>query len=107
MIEVVYNRKRHKVTVKGHARSGEVGHDLVCAAASALTYTLAANAENLRSGGQATKTVVRLDPGDAVIKCRTADKYKCVVSVIFDAICAGYELLARDYPENISYKLEK
>lgn len=107
MIEVTYSKKRHKVTVTGHARSGQEGHDLVCAAVSALTYTLAANAENLRSHGQVSKAVIRLDPGDAVIKCRTTDKYKSVVSVIFDAICAGYDLLAQSYPENISYKIEK
>lgn len=107
MIEVTYSKKRHKVTVTGHARSGQEGHDLVCAAVSALTYTLAANAENLRSCGQVSKAVIRLDPGDAVIKCRTTDKFKSVVSVIFDSICVGFELLAANYPENISYKIKK
>ena len=107
MIEVTYHRKRHKVEVKGHARSGEAGHDLVCSAVSALVYTLAANAENLRKGGQVTKAVIRLEHGDAVIKCRTTDKFKSVVSVIFDSICVGFELLANSYPGNISYKITR
>ena len=34
MIDVTYDRKRLIVKVKGHAHSGEAGHDLVCAAAS-------------------------------------------------------------------------
>ena len=32
MIDVIYDRKRLIVKVKGHAQSGEAGHDLVCAA---------------------------------------------------------------------------
>ena len=44
MIDVTYDRKRLILKVKGHAHSGEAGHDLVCAAASILVYTLAANA---------------------------------------------------------------
>ena len=34
MITVVYHRDRNRVSVEGHAQSGEVGHDLVCASAS-------------------------------------------------------------------------
>lgn len=47
MIDVIYDRKRLIVKVKGHAQSGEAGHDLVCAAASILVYTLSANVTEL------------------------------------------------------------
>ena len=43
MTEITYNHQEKKVTIKGHAQSGEYGNDLVCAAVSALTYTLAEN----------------------------------------------------------------
>jgi len=41
MIKAVYDRKENKITVEGHAYSGEPGHDLICAAASVLIYTIA------------------------------------------------------------------
>jgi len=47
MIEVKYDRRHLTVTVTGHAKSDEPGKDLVCAAATILTYTLAGNAESL------------------------------------------------------------
>ncbi|ENH97960.1 hypothetical protein J416_02861 [Gracilibacillus halophilus YIM-C55.5] len=46
MIQVLIERKNHDITaytVKGHADSGPYGHDLVCAAVSAITFG-AANA---------------------------------------------------------------
>ena len=52
MITVIYHRDLNRVTVEGHAQSGEVGHDLVCASASILVYTLAAFVENMKSCGQ-------------------------------------------------------
>jgi hypothetical protein len=27
------------------------------------------------------------------------------VKIAFDTVCAGFELLARDYPDNISYEI--
>ena len=43
MILVTYYRSYNRLTVEGHAHSGEPGKDLVCASASILAYTLAAN----------------------------------------------------------------
>ena len=42
MIQAVYDRNENKIAIKGHAYSGEPGHDLICASASMLVYTLAA-----------------------------------------------------------------
>ena len=47
MIEVIYYREKNRVSISGHAFSGEAGHDLVCAGVSALAYTLAANVGNM------------------------------------------------------------
>ena len=51
MIHAVYYKKYHRVTVKGHAHSAEKGRDLVCAAASMLVSTLAANVAQLHTKG--------------------------------------------------------
>jgi uncharacterized protein YsxB (DUF464 family) len=105
MIEIVYHRKYNSLTIKGHALSAEKGKDLVCASASMLAYTLAANVERLTTGGQAKKPVIRLDEGDAEISCVPQRRFNSVVTLIFDSICAGFTLLSSEYPDNVSFKI--
>ena len=105
MIEAVYNRKYNRLTVKGHAYSGEPGHDLVCSAASMLAYTLAVNVAGLSDKGQATEPMIKLEPGDTEIACRPRARSKSTVALVFNSVCVGFEILAHDYPENISYEV--
>lgn len=105
MITVVYQRNDHRLTVKGHAGSGEVGHDLVCASASILAYTLAANVENMTREEQVKEPIIDFKPGEATICCKVTHKYNAVVTIIFDSICGGFELLASNYPDYISYEM--
>ena len=93
MIEVIYYRKYHRITVTGHAHSGEPGHDLVCAAASALVYTIAGNVGSLSTQGSVRNPIVRLAEGDAEVSCAPINRMKSVVTLILDAICTGFELL--------------
>lgn len=103
MIEVVYYREHNRVTVKGHARSDEYGKDLVCAAASALALTLAANVGNMASRDYVTAYTTRLEPGDAEISCNPRDEYRDSVKQVFMSVCVGFEILADQYPDYISY----
>ena len=103
MIKVVYHRDLNRVTVEGHAKSGVAGHDLVCASASILAYTLARFVENMKQARQSYNPTVVLKEGDATISCSPPTRYKGAVTLVFDSICAGFELLAHDYPNNISY----
>lgn len=105
MIKVTYHRDLNRVTVEGHAKSGEVGHDLVCASASILVYTLASFVENMKRAKQVYNPTVELKEGDALISCEPPNRYKGSVTLVFDSICGGFELLARDYPDNISYEI--
>ena len=106
MIEVVYQRDKNCVTVKGHAHSGEAGHDLVCASASILIYTLASFVRNTKKARQSHKLIVKLDNGDAEVSCKAKSHYKAPITLVFDSICGGFELLARSYPQNISYEIK-
>lgn len=105
MIKVVYHRQYHRVTVKGHAYSGEAGHDLVCSAASVLTYTLAANMSNFVRLEHARQQVMDLYSGNAEVSFVPQRQYRNAATLMMDAICVGYELLARDYPDFISYEI--
>lgn len=91
--------------MQGHALSGEAGHDLVCASASILAYTLAGNVATLEEHGFLEQMSIKLEPGDTEIKCLPASHYRSTVRMILSSICAGFSLLAHDYPDNISYEI--
>ena len=107
MITVTYYRNDNRVIVDGHAQSGEIGHDLVCASASILFYTLAAFVKNMESAGQTKCPIVKLSEGQAFIDCNAFRQYKGAITLVFDAICGGFELLAHHYPDNISYEIRE
>ena len=105
MIKVVYHRDLNRVSMVGHAKSGEIGQDLVCASASILIYTLASFVENMKGAKQTYSPTIVLKEGDALISCSPPSRYKGPITLVFDSVCGGFELLARDYPDNISYEI--
>jgi uncharacterized protein YsxB (DUF464 family) len=105
MIKVIYHRNLNRVSVTGHAQSAKIGEDLVCASASILVNTLASFVENMKESGQTKNPTIQLKEGDSLIRCSVPTRFKSSVTLVFDSICAGFELLARDYPENISYEI--
>ena len=107
MIHAVYYRKYNRLTVTGHAGAAELGHDLVCASASMLAYTLAANVANMADNGQVRQPVIRNNEGDTEISCNPRHNLKSTVTMVFDSVCVGFELLAHDYPEYVSYEIRQ
>ena len=105
MIKVIYHRDRNRVSITGHARSGEAGHDLICASASILAYTLASFVMNAKETKQVYNPKTDLRDGDALISCDPPSKYKSSVTLVFDSICGGFELLERNYPANVSFEI--
>ncbi len=105
MIQATYYRKYARLTVQGHAHSAEPGQDLVCAACSALVYTLAANVGNLENLGKVRDVTVKLEPGDAEVCCTPKHKFAATVELIFQAICVGFEILAADNSQYIQFEI--
>lgn len=105
MIKVIYHRDRNRVSVTGHAESGEAGHDLVCASASILCYTLASFVNNMKIARQVYNPKSELREGDALISCEPPNKYKNSVTLVFDSICGGFDILAKNYPDYISFEM--
>ena len=105
MIQVVYHREYHRVAVSGHANSGEFGRDLVCAACSAIAVTLGENVEAMKRSGHIRTGTVSYEHGAALVTCTPASRYNNLVTVIFDAICMGFDRLAKEYPDYITYEV--
>lgn len=105
MIQVTYHRNYHRLTVQGHAHSGEKGHDLVCAAVSGLVLTAAENVNSLVTQGAARNPVIKLKDGDAEIAMTPSNKMKNVATLMMDTICTGFEVYQKLYPENIEFTI--
>jgi uncharacterized protein YsxB (DUF464 family) len=105
MIQVTYHKQYNRVTVKGHAGSGPEGHDLECAAASALALTLAGNVSYMQAQEAVHGVTINLNEGDAEIQCAAYRRYRDSVAQVYRAICVGFELLATKHPENINYEV--
>ena len=105
MIKAVYHRNQNKITLEGHAYSGEPGYDLICAAASVLIYTIAASVNSMQEHEHVSDALISLDSGNGVVSCEPYEQFKGAITLVFDSICAGFEILAANYPENIAYDL--
>ena len=105
MIQVVYHRKYHRVSVSGHANSGEFGRDLVCAACTAIAVTLGENVAAMKQSGHVRTGTVSYEHGAALVCCAPASRYNNIVTVIFDAICMGFDRLSKEYPDYITYEV--
>lgn len=91
-----------RLQLSGHAGAGKWGTDIVCAAASILTYTAAAAAQQLyREGRLQSAPHIRLLPGAASIALENSDAARQMLEVV----CTGFALLAVRYPKYVN--LEK
>ena len=94
------------LTVKGHADQAEIGHDIVCASVSILTYTIAKVVEDLQNGGKLKKRpTIRLESGDAVVTCKPNKAYFSEAFHAFSVVQTGYSLLHHSYPQFVDIKL--
>lgn len=107
MVTVEYTRasKAFCLQVYGHARSAPKGEDLVCCAASTLTYTAAQSAQDLYEQGalrQFPDTI--LSSGNAQVTAVALPETRERVEQMFRTIAAGFELLARQYPKYLQFR---
>ena len=92
-----------RLTVEGHAGQADIGHDIVCASASILAYTVAQIVKTMEQHGDLKdKPIVELGSGDATIvcRCKNDDIYAEAAHTLFVAQ-VGYLLLAHNYPQYV------
>lgn len=104
MITITYNHARLELTVKGHSGQAPQGEDIICSAVSALTYTLVKAIEGMVERDELNEmAVVKLESGDADILVSPRFIFRKEARLIFDTICDGFELIARDYPQYVEF----
>lgn len=103
MIVVCLERQDENVfllTVEGHAGMREEGKDIVCAAASILTYTLANAVLAIHAdSGLLDEPIVDLSKGYAEIVCSPSEPFCTEVRNIFAFAGRGFTLLHKNFPD--------
>ena len=94
------------MTVKGHAGQDNTGHDLICASASILAYTVAQYLSYVnKRGGLRKKPRIEIKDGDALIVAKPTEEYEGEVLNAFFVAEVGYSLLAHNYPQYVELNL--
>lgn len=105
MVSITYSPKEGFLHIKGHAGSGEPGHDLICAAVSALCNTLEVNLQRLEDIGFLAGYHAEIKPGKAKFVFKATEGNQAVVRNTVNNIAVGFELLAKNAPYNVQYTL--
>ena len=92
VIRLASNEEKFKLVCKGHAGLDEQGKDIVCAAVTALCYTLVESLPADKWQGGMYEGDIRIE-----MDCsQQSDERKA-----FDVIARGMKVLAANYPDNI------
>lgn len=90
----------YQLLVTGHAGYAEAGKDIVCAAVSVLTVTLAEKLREIEQlHGLRDPPIIRMEDGQAEILCNPTEVAEPMVSLLFDTVRTGLSLVAEEYPE--------
>lgn len=85
----------------GHAGAAPKGEDLVCAAATMLTYTAAQAVQFLYEQGKLRKPPrIVLTDGSACVVATPLPETEAETMMVFWVVQAGAHVLARNYPQN-------
>ena len=100
MINIEFNPKTLTLDITGHAEHGEKGEDIVCAAISTLFYTLG-EALYESKHMMAEDVVFDDEDGNGHLSCVPKKEYEANVSLIYWTILTGFELVAKNYKNNV------
>jgi len=107
MLKVSFEQMDCKLTLrlKGHAGQADIGHDIVCASASILAYTVAQFVKEAEASGYLkTPAEIKLESGDAIVSCKPNDDMLIDMQNVYLFAEKGYHLLAHNYPQYVELK---
>lgn len=109
MIHITYRPDKKEVKIKGHAGYDEKGRDIVCAGISVLFYTLANSLLKAPEEWFAKKPEMADSLADksgvSYVTCFPASGYEEYVTLIYETVITGIELMATTYPDYIDLKI--
>ena len=104
MINITFKPQSLELEITGHAGADVKGKDIVCSAVSMLFYTLA---DSLVKSEEMLKKhpIIKMEDGNGYIKCRPRKEYQGNISLIYWTILNGYQLLAEEYSQYITFEI--
>ena len=110
MIKATFSKEKESesiiLKVEGHAGQDVKGHDIVCSAASILTYTIAQYLQYIYDrGGLQKKPRIVINDGNALIVAKPKSEYEAEVLNAFFVAEVGYSLLAQNYPQYVELNM--
>ena len=103
MIQIRMDVEGMRLEIEGHAGYAPIGQDIVCAAVSTLTYTLAQNLALMLCADEYTAD---LENGHAYIEARPPETLAELCRGIFMTIANGYAMLEAQYGQYIQFEGE-
>lgn len=105
MINITFRPEKLELEVTGHAGWANKGEDIVCAAVSALFYTLA---EVLGESKDMLNDVphVKMEDGNGIISCSPKEEYEVNIALTYRTILIGLQMVAEDYSKYINFMVE-
>jgi uncharacterized protein YsxB (DUF464 family) len=91
------DRGAYSILIEGHAGFSN-GLDIVCSAASILTFTLMNAIENKEMDYKE----ISYDSGEAKLHFKPTPENASEVNTIIETIMLGFTLLEKEYPDNVS-----
>lgn len=104
MINIEFKPKTWELTIEGHSEHGEKGKDIVCAAVSALFYTLGESLYHSLDI-QAEPPVFKEDDGRGYLKCIPEPEYELNVTYIYATVMTGLQMVANQHPEHVKLSI--
>lgn len=104
MINITFVPQNFELKIEGHAQHGKKGEDIVCAAISTLFYTLL---EALHQSEDMMASPLSYDDSDGqgYIKCSPKEEYMGNITRTYWTILVGMELVANNYPDNVTFQV--
>lgn len=100
-ISVKFEPRRKRIKINGHAGSGPLGNDIVCAAVTILALTIDSNVQTLESNNFVKVNKRNIGSGNAEFDISTHEKNDKTVELILDTILTGYRILSYQYPDYV------
>lgn len=91
---IVVTQAPGKITIEGHAGFAPHGHDIVCAAVSALAQTFVASVEEMTADNIKSD----MTAGRAVIEYESLSEES---KLLMDSFLLGIRMIAAEYPDNV------
>lgn len=102
-IKITHYPEYNQITIEGHAEAGPKGQDIVCAGVSALLHTLIANVTHWQDQGYLMDCRYEERDGYAQVSYVPKSRWNHILAAITEAICVGWQGIAEEYPEHVSY----